>query len=199
MSFPIDAIAKRVLSIETPIGVPWKLPPWRALFLETSIKGLSFTEFISLSIDLVENLITSICGRTEPGGHTIAVRTFAHALHNPVTASLDSRPGRLRKLHLRSGHVTAGGDGCHLGYGQRLAAEPDDRSPVLRHHSLHLLQVAPTQGLGRRAPVQRVTGDGGRRLGRAETLQRHVVLDAVATILSDDRLHCSKEEIYVYI
>ncbi|RDX71908.1 hypothetical protein CR513_48679, partial [Mucuna pruriens] len=41
MSLPIEATAKRVLSIETPIGVPWKLPPFKALFLATSIKGFT--------------------------------------------------------------------------------------------------------------------------------------------------------------
>ncbi|KAJ0480894.1 hypothetical protein HanRHA438_Chr13g0595461 [Helianthus annuus] len=67
MSFPIAAIAKRVLSIETPIGVPWKFPPCNALFLETSINGLSLTELISLSIILVAERMTSICGPSHWG------------------------------------------------------------------------------------------------------------------------------------
>ncbi|KAG6543488.1 hypothetical protein Mapa_015158 [Marchantia paleacea] len=67
MSFPMAPSAKRMLSMDTPMGVPWKLPPCRALSLATSMSGLSFTEFISRSIECVAARITSICGPSHCG------------------------------------------------------------------------------------------------------------------------------------
>uniref|UniRef100_A0A0A9B684 Uncharacterized protein n=1 Tax=Arundo donax TaxID=35708 RepID=A0A0A9B684_ARUDO len=60
MSLPIAAMASLVLSMDTPMGVPWKFPPWSALPRETSMSGLSLTELISRSMDLVAARITSI-------------------------------------------------------------------------------------------------------------------------------------------
>ncbi|KVI09495.1 hypothetical protein Ccrd_012103, partial [Cynara cardunculus var. scolymus] len=79
MSFPMEAIAKRVLSMETPMGVPWKFPPCKALFLATSIKGLSLTELISLSIIFVDDRITSICGPSHWGELEEATRDTGEA------------------------------------------------------------------------------------------------------------------------
>ncbi|KAG6556793.1 hypothetical protein Mapa_001739 [Marchantia paleacea] len=60
MSLPIAETARRKLSMETPMGVPWKFPPVTALLRATSISGLSLTELISLSIEWVAARMTSI-------------------------------------------------------------------------------------------------------------------------------------------
>jgi len=59
MSLPIAAMASRKLSIETPMAVPWKFPPWTALSPAASMSGLSLTELISLWIACVAYRIAS--------------------------------------------------------------------------------------------------------------------------------------------
>lgn len=50
MSLVMADNAMRMLSIDTPIRVPWKLPPWRTKPLPASMMGLLFTELISRSM-----------------------------------------------------------------------------------------------------------------------------------------------------
>ena len=93
-------------------------------------------------------------GSTEPSGDAVAVSALVHALHHPVAAGLNPGPGGLRQLHLHP--LVVRRDRRHLRDRQGLAAELHDRPPVLLHHALDLVEVAPGHRLRRRAPVQRV-------------------------------------------
>ncbi|PWS22782.1 hypothetical protein DKP78_16585, partial [Enterococcus faecium] len=77
-----------------------------------------------------------------------------HAVHDPVAAGLDAAAGGLVELH--PGVAGAGGHGGHLRDRQAGALDLDQRLAELRHHALHLVEVAAGHLGRRRAPVERV-------------------------------------------
>ena len=95
--------------------------------------------------------------RTEPGSHPITVGALVHALHHPVAAGLHPGPRRLRQFHCHP--VASGGrHRRHLCDVEALTPKPHHRFSEVRHHSLHLLQMAPLQSLRRRRPVEGIRG-----------------------------------------
>nr|CAB3487665.1 unnamed protein product [Digitaria exilis] len=98
---------------------------------------------------------------TEAGGDAVDVAAVGEAVEHPLAAGLDAGAGLLVELDGHAGRVLGGGHGRHLSDAERGALDLDDGLAELRHHALHLVEVAPRQLRGRRAPVERKKSSGG--------------------------------------
>jgi hypothetical protein len=98
----------------------------------------------------------AVGGAAEAGGDAVDVAAVGDAVEDPLAAGLDAGAGLLVELDGDAGRVLGGGDGGHLADAEGGALDLHHGLPGLRHHALHLVQVAPGQLRRRRAPVQRV-------------------------------------------
>jgi hypothetical protein len=103
----------------------------------------------------------AVGGAAEAGGDAVDVAAVGDAVEDPLAAGLDAGAGLLVELDGDAGRVPGGRDGGHLADAERGALDLHHRLPGLRHHALHLVQVAPRQLRRRRAPVQRVALNDG--------------------------------------
>ncbi|PUZ40681.1 hypothetical protein GQ55_9G443700 [Panicum hallii var. hallii] len=131
-------------------------------------EGAGVEEADELLLERAALLGAAVGGGAEARGDAVAVGAVGHAGHDPVAAGLDAAAGGVVEL---DPGAAAGGHRGDLRDPEAGALDPHHGLAVLRHHPLHLLQVAPRQLLRRLPPVQRV--GARRRRRRAQRVALH--------------------------